>query len=484
MRNRRLAIGLGVLALAGVAVAAPVAASTPATTKLSAEPPVRFVQSPSVIPGQRCLATTHILTKSNPAPKHLPNGLTMRIWDSGKVTNPKLTMKAIRVVAVRIPYGAAAGATLVSSPNLSTAQTPTTQVAHRSNVIAAVNGAIFNLRTESTPDGPQVIGGVIQKGTGSWSDTLNFDKYGRVTAGQLRMVATGSISVPIDGGETYVSPLPITSLNHQELTSGINLYTNLWGPKAHPSGLREVWIKGSVQQVGTATQFVGQVDSVRTKSLGVQPPAKTKDGVTTWVLTTRADSDGFLQGYLPGQPVSITVTYQTQDRTGKPTTGVVAAMGRGGVYVAAGKNRANCSKVNEDIRPRTLVGWNTKTGDTWFVTVQGKYQRWGVRWGGATVHQAADYMISLGADTAVALDGGGSTTMVVRTKLGASPVHIDRSNPRDGQRPVVNVIAAVPMSSVKPLPSPTASPSATPTVTPTASTTPSATPSASVSPTP
>jgi exopolysaccharide biosynthesis protein len=157
--------------------------------------------------------------------------------------------------------------------------------------------------------------------------------------------------------------------------------------------------------------------------------------------------------------------YQTADRNMKVTTGIMAAMGRGGVYVAAGKNRANCNHGNEELRPRTLIGWNSKTGDQFFVTVQGKYQRWGVRWGGATVHQAADYMLSLGADTAICLDGGGSTTMVIRTKVAGTPVHIDRSNPKDGQRPVVNVIGIVPMTPLPPKPTP--SPSATPTVNPT-----------------
>jgi exopolysaccharide biosynthesis protein len=470
VRNKPVALGLGVLALAGAVGIAPVGASTPAVAKLSADPIVHYYQSPSAIPGQKCLPTTRILTRTKPAPKHLPNGLTMRIWDSGKIKNPRLAVQAIRVVAVRIPAGAPAGASIFTAPNLSTAQTPTTVVSHRANIIAAVNGAIFNLRTEATPDGPQLVNGIIQKATGSYVDTLNFDKSGRMSVGELKLVASGSVSVPVNG-ETLVDPLPITSLNNQELTTGINVYTNVWGPKPHPAGLTEVWLKGAVQQVGTTSQFVGTIDSIRTSNLGQQPPATTADGVSTWVLTSRADNDGFFAGYGAGMPVTVALGYQTADRNNKVTTGIVAAMGRGGVYVAAGKNRANCNRGNEELRPRTLIGWNSKTGDQFFVTVQGKYQKWGVRWGGGTVHQAADYMLSLGADTAICLDGGGSTTMVVRTKVGGTPVHIDRSNPKDGQRPVVNVIGIVPMTPLppKPTPSPSATPSAsaTPTVQPT-----------------
>ncbi len=467
VRNRPLAVGLGVLALATVAVVAPVAALTPKAIPLAADPPIKFVQSPSAIPGQACRATTKILVSSHPGAKQLPNGLTMHIWDTGPVKKPKLAMLGMRVVSVRIPFGAAAGATILQAPNLSTSQTPTTLVSKRPNVLVAVNGAIFNMHTNATPDGPVLIGGVLQKGLASFADTLNFDKAGHISAGQLRLVATGSVTVPVDG-VPYVSPLPITSLNHQVLIPGINIYTNAWGAKPHPAGLEEMWVQGAVHQVGTAMQFTGAVSEMRTTNLGQQPPATTAAGVTTWVLTSRADNDGYFAGFAAGQPVNITLDYQTRDRSGKPTTGIVSAMGRGGVYVAAGENRANCNHGNEELRPRTLIGWNSKTGDQWFVTIQGKFQRWGVRWGGATIHQAADYLISLGADMAVGLDGGGSTTMLIRSKVGATPVHIDRSNPKDGQRPVVNVIGIIPM----PAPSPTATPTASPSASPSTSATP------------
>ena len=476
MRNRRLAWSAAVLAVAGASAMAPVAALTPAA--LSADPPVHFVQSPSAIPGQKCTPTTRLLVSSKPAPKALPGGLTMRIWDTGPVKNPRLALKGLRIVAVRVPARAAAGATIISAPNLSSAQTPYTQIQHRPNVITAVNGAIFNLRTLSTPDGPQVINGVVQKGTYSPSDTLNFDQNGRISAGLFQLTAHGTIWVPNLGQATPQS-LPIRSLNNQVLTSGLNVYTNVWGPQVHPFGLRELWLKGTVQQSGTTTTFVGAVSEVRTKNLGQQPPPVDNSGQSTWVLTSTADNDGLFTGFGVGMSVRITLGYQTMDRSHNITTNVVAAMERGGVYVAGGKNRANCSFGNEDLRPRTLIGWNTTTGDMFFVTIQGKYDQWGVRWGGATVHQAADYLISLGADTAVALDGGGSTTMLVRTKLGGTPIHIDRSNPRDTQRPVVNVIGIVPIKQVTPSPSPSVTPSATPT--PSASPT-TPTPSASASP--
>ena len=435
----------GALAAAACTLLVAVAPGAGATTAppLRPDPVVKWVQSPSLTPGQPCKPTTRLLVSSKPGPKKLPGGLTLRIWDTGPVKNPSQLMKAQRIVVVRIPAGAAAGATIITSPNLSTAQTPFTQIQHRGQVIAAVNGAEFDLRTLATPQGPQLVNNVIQKGTTALADTLNFDKYGRASAGRLKLVASGTVSVPVNG-ESVPTPLTISSLNTQILGSGVNIFTSAWGDQPHPTGSSELWLTGTVAQVGGTTTFNGTVASVHTSALG-QPVPKPTGGQSTWVLTVQPQNAALLAAYSAGMPVSISLGYATTDRLGKPTKDTASAMGRGGVYVAAGQNRALCTLANEDIRPRTLIGWNSKTGDQFFVTIQGKYTKWGVRWGGATVHMAADYLLQLGADNAVALDGGGSTTMLVRTKVGATPMHIDRANPKDGMRPVVNVIAIVPM---------------------------------------
>jgi len=63
--------------------------------------------------------------------------------------------------------------------------------------------------------------------------------------------------------------------------------------------------------------------------------------------------------------------------------------------------------------PRTAVGV-TATGKVLLVVVDGRQARWSV---GATLHELAGIMRRLGAVDALNLDGGGSSTMVVRGKV-------------------------------------------------------------------
>jgi hypothetical protein len=63
--------------------------------------------------------------------------------------------------------------------------------------------------------------------------------------------------------------------------------------------------------------------------------------------------------------------------------------------------------------PRTIVGWTAK-GETLLVTVDGRQLGHSA---GMTIPEAARMMMKLGAVDAINLDGGGSTTFVVRGKV-------------------------------------------------------------------
>ena len=90
--------------------------------------------------------------------------------------------------------------------------------------------------------------------------------------------------------------------------------------------------------------------------------------------------------------------------------------GVGKSIITNGVNTASCVGNVDTIRPRTALGWDdfgnvyvatTTMGRDWLDGGQGGY-----RLGGSTVHQIADWLKLLGATQAVALDGGGSTTML------------------------------------------------------------------------
>ncbi len=88
--------------------------------------------------------------------------------------------------------------------------------------------------------------------------------------------------------------------------------------------------------------------------------------------------------------------------------------------------------------PRTLIGI-TEDGDVIIAVVDGREVNKGVS-SGASMENCAWLMASLGAQTALNLDGGGSSTMVVKD----GDEFVVKNNPSDGSpRPVINSILVV-----------------------------------------
>jgi hypothetical protein len=85
-------------------------------------------------------------------------------------------------------------------------------------------------------------------------------------------------------------------------------------------------------------------------------------------------------------------------------------------------------------QPRTLAGV-TDDGRLLLVTVDGRRPGWSA---GMTLSEAARLMRSLGAVDALNLDGGGSTTMVVRGEV------VNRPSDRVGERPVSDALYVTP----------------------------------------
>lgn len=157
-----------------------------------------------------------------------------------------------------------------------------------------------------------------------------------------------------------------------------------------------------------------------------------KNGSTLYAIGSGVD---WLRTHAPKGSV-VTPSVRMKDAMGRTVPGPVdTAVGgryrllRDGVS-ALGENAALTRRA-----PRTAAGV-TADGTLLLVTVDGRESRVSA---GATLSEAADLMASLGAENAVGLDGGGSTTVVVGGKL--------RNRPREtaGQpvteRPVANALA-------------------------------------------
>ena len=114
---------------------------------------------------------------------------------------------------------------------------------------------------------------------------------------------------------------------------------------------------------------------------------------------------------------------------------------RGTVQGIAGMNIIvinSSSKINYDTPAyaRTAVATNKKGDKLWLIVVDGKQPFYSE---GATLKELAEIALSLGADSALNLDGGGSTTLVISNGSGTevlnAPIH--NKIPMN-ERPVAN----------------------------------------------
>jgi len=88
------------------------------------------------------------------------------------------------------------------------------------------------------------------------------------------------------------------------------------------------------------------------------------------------------------------------------TAGAYNAVGGFGRLVAAGKSVATGTKRH----PRTIVGIDRQGRYLWFVVMDGRQGGYSE---GATLPEAAEWLLRLGAYEALNMDGGGSTTLVI-----------------------------------------------------------------------
>jgi len=86
------------------------------------------------------------------------------------------------------------------------------------------------------------------------------------------------------------------------------------------------------------------------------------------------------------------------------------------------------------LHPRTAVGIDRDTGEVLLLVIDGRQQHSR----GYTMVELARMMKRLGAEAALNLDGGGSSTMTVRDKV------VNRPSDRTGERPVSNGVYALP----------------------------------------
>jgi hypothetical protein len=367
-----------------------------------------------------CAPTPGVLSGKPVTTLKLPKKATARVWDTGDEARQ---IDEVRIAAVTIPAKSlipkiVAGSSLSDLNRLY-------QLAGR-NTVAMINGAVWDEWDPGVPMGSQMLGGVVRKGDSA--PTRALAAYGKTRTLAVAQVAMSGTAVATRGG-TPIASVRIGAVNWQDLSrTGATLFTSAWGAWEHDVGQRTVVISG-----GKVTRVISGYDIAADA-----PPAGSSYLTARWGSAV-ADQLAQLQ---VGDKVAVNVEPSGKLQYQKRATGIghpTGLMGLSAPIVEGGKIVYGCSRQSEIRRPRSIIGWK-KNGDVLLVTISGRAFAGELRVGGASVHQAATYLKQLGAVTAVALDGGNSTTLLVRKKAGGPLIRLDRSQ-SEYQRPITDAVA-------------------------------------------
>lgn len=270
----------------------------------------------------------------------------------------------------------------------------TSALVARRNAPAGVNGGFFVTGDAEVgdPDGFLVVDGVILSEPVGNRPSVGFcQQAGSLEPRVLRPVVTIETE-PLVAGDP-------PSLNRARAEDDLVLYTPSWGRETRTAagGVEIVVTDGSVSAITVA-------GSARIPANG-------------FVLSASGSRiDGLRPAYPPGTLISYEV--RVTDEVGRTvdlescdftTAGPVVA--RDGRVRDDYAGEAYREGFVADRHPRTAVGWSADGATLYLFTIDGRQAGYSA---GATLTELATLLVAEGASTVYNLDGGGSTTMVVR----------------------------------------------------------------------
>ncbi|NYG55018.1 phosphodiester glycosidase family protein [Nocardioides perillae] len=300
---------------------------------------------------------------------------------------------------------------------------PLTTLLARDGAVAGVNGDFFDIDDTGAP-----LGVSRDRGEGlrsapasGWTRSFWLDETGAPHVGELPLVA----SVRQHPG------LRIGHLNSPTVRPGaVGIYRPSWG---RTSGARVT--DGQRTRVREVVVVGGRVRSNR-------PRLSSGQRIRGLVLVGRGAGAKALARLRPGSRVRVDWRL--------PQTAPVAISGS----VVLLRDGVDLTRDDVQLHPRTAVGVDDDGGRLLFLVVDGRQ----ADSRGLTMRELAAEMAALGAEQALNLDGGGSSTMVARRRNGSTGVV---NAPSDGrQRAVPNGLGITYDPTAAP---PTTTPPTTPT---------------------
>jgi UDP-2,3-diacylglucosamine pyrophosphatase LpxH len=268
-------------------------------------------------------------------------------------------------------------------PGAVAAGEPLSETAARQGAVAGVNADFFDINNTNAPLGAMIQNGELLKGPVAGRERVagvGVDGIGRLA----QVFLEGTVTLP--SGEH-----PLVGLNQTSIPqNGIGLYTPLWGraPRVDAVGdatpVRDVQVVDGKVTVNSTTIISGPIPTAGYNLIGREAGAEA------------------LAALQPGDGVSVTYAPRT-DAAGAFRFAV-------GGYHMLMQDGAVVATDDRDSHPRTAVGFSADGSQMFLVAVDGRQKESR----GMTLLELAELMQSLGAYSAMNLDGGGSTTVLAR----------------------------------------------------------------------
>jgi hypothetical protein len=285
--------------------------------------------------------------------------------------------------------------------------------------VAGVNGDFY--ATGGIPINSQVINGELLRTVGyNNKSTLGFDAANRPV-----------ISITNFSGKLILKNAgrAISGVNQDRQTNFLVVYnpfwgnhtdTNEWGTEVEITPLTDWTVNDTIVCVaGDIARLVGKMPIPAGKA----------------VLSGHQEASDFLYNNIQsGDTLKLVLELQPALANIKQLIGGFPKIVSEGVnYVDQGYAQEDGPPHTYQRHPRTAVGFSADSTRLYFITVDGRQD---LLSRGMTLPELADFMISIGVAHGINLDGGGSTTMVVRNQV--------KNSPSDGsERSVANSLLAV-----------------------------------------
>lgn len=284
-------------------------------------------------------------------------------------------------------------------------------------VAGGANGDFFLFAPPGVPTGASIHRGVVITGPAA-RPVVASDSAGRPWIGTLRVwgrLVAGSDTIPIDGW-------------NRRSPEGVAFFDPAYGDAVDsvPGSLRVALGPGRQRRVLAVDSSGGIVPIAEGGGVvsvgGAAPP-----GLRSRIVAAAAAAVPFdaVVGLEPFHPSEAVGGFPVLVRDSAEVEGLDTAGG------------ATFGPVRH---PRTIFGIASGGRRLLLVTVDGRQPGYSL---GMTLRESAQLMLELGATQALNLDGGGSTTMVVRRSW-ENAVRYDLANKpsdKEGERPVANALA-------------------------------------------